>query len=85
MQYKLSSLSTDIFELDESLENDVENLKEMEDHLRIIQSSGKETSAVISLKARISSTRISIGKKENQIRNMELEMADLKKRMTTEE
>ena len=85
MQYKLSSLSTDIFELDESLENDVENLKEMEDHLRIIQLSGKETSAVISLKARISSTRISIGKKENQIRNMELEMADLKKRMTTEE
>ena len=85
MQYKLSSLSTDIFELEESLENDVENLKEMEDHLRIIQSSGKKTSAVISLKARISSTRISIGKKENQIRNMELEMADLKKRMTTEE
>jgi len=85
MQYKLSSLSTDIFELGESLENDFENLKELEDHLRIIQSSGKETSAVVSLKARISSTRISIGKKENQIRNMELEMADLKKRMTTEE
>jgi len=85
MQYKLSSLSTDIFELGESLENDFENLKELEDHLRIIQSSGKETSAVVSLKARISSTRISIGKKENQIRNMESEMADLKKRMTTEE
>ena len=84
MQYKLSSLSIDIFELGESLENDFENLKELEDHLRIIQSSGKETSAVLGLKARISSARISIGKKENLIKNMETEMADLKKRMAVE-
>ena len=62
---------------------DFESLKEMEDLRRIIQSSGKETSAVLGLKARICSTRISITKKENQIRNME--MADLKKRMSVEE
>ena len=85
MQYKLSALSTDIFELGESLENDFETLKELEDHLHVIQSSGKETSAVLSLKARISSARISIEKKENLIRNMETEMADLKKRMAVEE
>jgi len=85
MQYKLTSLSTDIFQLRESLENDFEKLQELEDHLGIIQSSDKETSSVLSLKARISSMRITIEKKETQIRNMESEIADLIKRLTPEE
>jgi hypothetical protein len=85
MQYKLSALSTDIFELNESLEKDFEVLQELEDHLDIIESSGKDTSAALGLKARISSTRISIDKKKNQIKNMELEMNDLKNRLEPEE
>jgi len=85
MQYKLTSLSTDIFQLRESLVTDFENLQELEDHLGIIQSSDKETSAVLGLKARISSMRINIERKEMQIRNMESEIADLIKRLTPEE
>lgn len=85
MQYKLTSLSTDIFQLRESLETDIENLQELEEHLGIIQSSEKETSAVLGLKARISSTQINIEKKEARITSMESEIADLIKRLTPEE
>ncbi len=85
MQYKLSALSTDIFELGESLEKDFESLQELEDHLDIIESSGKDSSAALGLRARISSTRITIEKKKNQIKNMELEIADLKNRLEPED
>ncbi len=85
MQYKLSALSTDIFELNESLEKDFETLQELEDHLDIIEASGRDTGAGLGLKARISSTRIAIEKKKNQIKNMELEMNDLKNRLEPEE
>ena len=85
MQYKLTSLSTDIFQLRESLETDLENLQELEEHLGIIQSSEKETDTVLGLKARISSVRINIERKETQIKNMESEIADLIKRLTPEE
>ncbi len=85
MQYKLSALSTDIFELGESLEKDFETLQELEDHLDIIEASGRDTGAGLGLKARISSTRIAIEKKKNQIKNMELEMNDLKNRLEPEE
>lgn len=85
MQYKLSTLSTDIFELSESLKTDYENLQELEDHLIDIQSMGKETNTIIGLKARISSMRINVERKETRIKNMESEMTDLKKRLLPEE
>ena len=85
MQYKLTTLSTDIFELSESLKNDFGNLQELEDHLIDIQTLGKETNTILGLKARISSLRINIDKKETRIRNMESERADLRKRLSPEE
>jgi len=84
-RHKTRLFHSDIFELNESLEKDFETLQELEDHLDIIESSGRDTGAGLGLKARISSTRISIEKKKNQIKNMELEMNDLKNRLEPEE
>jgi len=81
MQYKLAALRTDILDLGEALDREFETLQELEDHLDIIESAGKETRAALGLKARISSTRISIEKKKNQISSMETEMNDLKSRL----
>jgi len=85
MQYKLTSLSTDIFNVEKSLEKDFERQQELEDHLQIVESSGKETSATLGLKARISSLQINIEKKQNLIKILEKEMTDLKTRLDPEE
>lgn len=84
MQYRVSSLDSEIFALNESLDQDFENLQELEDHLDIIESSGKDTGMVLGLKARISSARVSIQKKEIQIRQMTDEMNDLKNKLGPE-
>jgi len=83
MQYRISSLDSEIFALNESLDQDFESLQELEDHLDIIESSGKDTGMELGLKARISSSRISIQKKEIQIRQMTDEMNDLKNKLGT--
>lgn len=85
MQYKLTTLSTDIFEQSESLKKDIENLQDLEDRFLDIQSLGIETNAILGLKARISSMRINVEKKEARIRIMEGERTDLKKRLMPEE
>jgi len=84
MQYKLSSLYTDVMDMKESIKNDIENLQELEDHLFDIQSLGKETTTIFGLKARISSLRVNIDKKETQIKDMESEMEDIRKRLSSE-
>lgn len=81
MQYKVAALDSEIYSLNESLDQDFENLQELEDHLDIIESSGKDTGMALGLKARISSARISIQKKEIQIRQMTDEMNDLKNKL----
>jgi hypothetical protein len=85
MQYKLAALKTEILDMGEALDWEFETLQELEDHLDIVESAGKETSAALGLKARISSTRISIERKKNQIGSMEKEMNDLKSRLGSEE
>lgn len=83
MQYKLSSLSTDIFSLSESVSDDKEKLKELEEFLQNITTPAiNETSAVLGLKARISSMRITIERKLKQIQDWETELAELKLRLT---
>ena len=86
MQYRLSSLSTEIFELNKSRIFELNQLKELEDFLLNIETPAvNETKAVLGLKARISSKRINIERKEKQIKDMESEMAELKNRIGAEE
>ena len=86
MQYKLTSLSTDIFSLSESVSDDAEKLKELEEFLQNITTPAiNETSAVLGLKARISSMRITIERKQKQIQDWETEMTELKLRLTPNE
>lgn len=81
MQYKIAALDSEIYTINESLDHDFESLQELEDHLDIIESSGKDTGMALGLKARISSARITIEKKQLQIKQMTDEMNELKNRL----
>jgi hypothetical protein len=81
MQFTLSRLSADIFELQEALHKEQAYLNELEDHLEIIVSSGKDKDALVGLEARISSTQRSIERKRQQILDLEIEKDELKNRL----
>lgn len=84
MQYKVSSLTTDIFKIRESIITDTQNLKELEDfHQNITSSITQETKAVLGLRARIATMRSGIEKKNRQISEMEAELEDLQSRLTS--
>ena len=81
MQFTLSRLSADIFELQETLNKEQSYLNELEDHLEIIVSSGKDKDAQASLEARIVSARHSIERKRQQVFHLEIEKDELINRL----
>ncbi len=85
MQYKLSEFTSEIYGLQDDLEKEQANLKELEDQLEIVESSGKETEAVTGLKARIASAKMSISRKEKEMLALQAGLADLKTRLETDE
>lgn len=85
MQYKLAETNTEIHQLKADIERDLDNLSELEDHLDILISSGKDSTAKTGIEARIISAKSSIEKKTREIEKLETEMAELKNRINTEE
>ena len=81
MQFTLSRLAADIFELQETLRKEQAYLAELEDHLEIIGSSGKDKDALVGLESRITSTQRSIERKRQQILDLEIEKDELKNRL----
>jgi len=81
MQFTLSRLSVDIYELQTALDKDQAYLKELEDQLDIIVSAGKEKDSITGLEARIFSTRHSIEHKIRQIADLEVNKNDLQNRL----
>ena len=81
MQFTLSSLSVDIYELQTAVEKEQSYLKELEDQLDIIVSAGKEKDALAGLQARMASTRRSIEHKRQQITALELNKRELQNRI----
>ena len=81
MQFTLSSLSVDIYELQMALEKDQSYLKELKDQLDIIVSAGKEKDALAGLQARIASTRRSIEHKRQEIATLEMNKSELQNRL----
>jgi len=84
MQYKLAETNTEIHQLKEEIEKELENLSELEDHLDILVSSGKDSTAKTGIEARIISARSGIEKKEREIERLEAEMQDLKNKIEPE-
>ena len=85
MQYKLAETNTEIHQLKADIERDLDNLSELEDHLDILISSGKDSTAKTGIEARIISAKSGIEKKTREIEKLETEMAELKNRINTEE
>jgi hypothetical protein len=85
MQYKLAECNTEIHELKDSIEKDKESLAELEDHLDILVSSGKDNIARAGVEARIISAKAGIEKKFQDIQRLETEMQDLKNRIEPED
>jgi hypothetical protein len=85
MQYKLAETNTEIHQLKADIERDLENLSELEDHLDILISSGKDSTAKTGIEARIISARSGIEKKKREIEKLETEMRELKNRIEPEE
>jgi hypothetical protein len=81
MQFTLSRLSADIYELQSSLDKDESYLKELEDQLEIIVSAGKDQGVLAGLQARIGSTRRNIEHKRQQINELENDKAELHNRL----
>jgi len=85
MQYKLAETNTEIHQLKADIEKDLENLSELEDHLDILVSSGKDSTAKTGIEARIISAKSGIEKKRREIEKLETEMSELKNRIEPEE
>jgi predicted nucleic acid-binding Zn-ribbon protein len=85
MQYKLAETNTEIHQLKTEIEKDLENLSELEDHLDILVSSGKDSTAKTGIEARIISARSGIEKKKREIEKLETEMNELKNRIDPED
>jgi chromosome segregation ATPase len=85
MQYKLSSLNTEVYRLHETIAAETQNLKELEDfYQNIANPAVHDTKAVLGLKARMSSLQIGIEKKKQQVAELENEITDLKSRIETD-
>lgn len=85
MQYKLSSLNTEVYRLIETIAAETQNLKELEDfYQNIANPAVHDTKAVLGLKARMSSLQIGVEKKKQQVAELENEIADLQSRIETD-
>ncbi len=81
MQFTLSRLSADIFELGEAINKDKAYLAELEDHQEILVSSGKDNDVLVGVEARIISIKRNIEQKYRQIADLEVEKDELKNRL----
>lgn len=85
MQYKLSSLNTEVYRMRETIATETQNLSELEDfYQNIANPAVQDTKAVLGLKARMSSLQIGIEKKKQQVAELENEIADLQSRIETD-
>ncbi len=85
MQYRLSSLNTELYKLRETIVNETQNLKELEDfYQNIANPAVHDTKAVLGLKARMSSLQIGIEKKKQQVAELENEITDLQSRIESD-
>jgi hypothetical protein len=85
MEYTLSRFNADIFKLEESVKKDREFLSGLEDQLDIIESAGKDTATLLSLKARITSIQMAIDHKNMEIRQLQAQQEELQTRMNEPE
>jgi len=85
MQFNVSRLSADIYELQKSIGQDEANLKELEDQLEIVASSGKEGEAIAGLRARIAFLEKTIEHKREQAALLESEKNGLQERLSEPE
>ena len=81
MNYRLSQYSAEIFELQEKLNHDRSYLQELQDQLDIMKASGKESTALTGLEARITSTSRSINRRLDEIAHLETEQLQLKQKL----
>ena len=81
MQFTLSRFEADLFELQATLNKEVAYLSELEDHLEIIVSAGKEKEALAGLEARITSSRLNIERLRQKMVQLAMEKEDLKNRL----
>lgn len=85
MQYRLSSMNTEVYRLRETIAAETQNLKELEEFYKNIANPAvQDTKAVLGLKARMSSLQIGIGKKKQQVAELENEITDLQSRIETD-
>jgi septal ring factor EnvC (AmiA/AmiB activator) len=85
MQYRLSSMNTEVYRLRETIAAETQNLKELEDfYQNIANPAVQDTKAVLGLKARMSSLQIGIEKKKQQVAELENEITDLQSRIETD-
>lgn len=85
MQFNVSRMSADIYELQKSIGQDEAFLRELEDQLEIIESSGRETDVLAGLRARIVSVRRNIEQKRGQAALLESERSGLQERISEPE
>ena len=85
MNFKITEMETLTYTLKEEIEKDEEYLEELNDQLDIVIMANKGGNIIDGLKSRISSTKLSIQRKENEIASHQRELESLKKRMETEE
>ena len=81
MNYRLSQYSAEIFELQEKLDHDRSYLQELQDQRDIMKASGKESTALTGLEARITSTSRSINRRLDEIAHLETEQLQLKQKL----
>lgn len=67
MQYKVSEIDTEIHHLKKSIESDIEKLRELEDHSDILVNSGKQTTLLTGVLARIEDLKREIQMKKEKI------------------
>lgn len=81
MNFTLSRFDAENFQIEQSLQREYQYLEELKDQLEILESSGKDTTAILSLKARIISVSDSIEVKKTQILKNQTERDELKSRL----
>ena len=81
MNFTLARLETDIHDLSGAIEKEEQDLVELLDQLEIMESSGRETSAIQSQKARIALIKGAIELKKSQLTTLTNEYANLKDRL----
>jgi len=85
MRYKLAEIETEIHQLHKDIEREQENLTELEEHLEILDMSGKDSATRVGVEARIITSRKTIEQKYAEIEQFTEEMEELRNRIDPEE